>query len=53
VEFFRQPDLQLGFVAFDWMTMGQVLCLPMIAFGLALLAWSRVSPGAPARKARS
>lgn len=37
-EFFRQPDAHLGFIAFDWMTMGQLLCLPMIAGGLLLLA---------------
>jgi len=37
-EFFRQPDAFLGFVAFDWMTMGQVLCTPMIVAGIILLA---------------
>jgi len=37
VEFFRQPDAQLGFVALGWMSMGQILCLPMIALGLALM----------------
>jgi phosphatidylglycerol:prolipoprotein diacylglycerol transferase len=37
VEFFRQPDAQMGFVAFQWMSMGQVLCLPMIALGLYLM----------------
>ncbi len=37
VEFFRQPDVQLGFVALDWMTMGQVLSLPMIVIGAVLL----------------
>ncbi|HYW02406.1 MAG TPA: prolipoprotein diacylglyceryl transferase [Gammaproteobacteria bacterium] len=37
VEFFRQPDPQLGFVAFGWMTMGQVLSLPMVLFGIILL----------------
>lgn len=36
-EFFREPDAQLGFVAFGWMSMGQVLCLPMVAAGLWLL----------------
>jgi phosphatidylglycerol:prolipoprotein diacylglycerol transferase len=36
-EFFRQPDSFLGFVAFDWMTMGQVLCTPMILGGILLL----------------
>jgi phosphatidylglycerol:prolipoprotein diacylglycerol transferase len=49
VEFFRQPDLQLGFVAFDWMTMGQLLSLPMILGGIALIAWSRYSPEPPRR----
>jgi phosphatidylglycerol:prolipoprotein diacylglycerol transferase len=33
-EFFRTPDAQLGFIAFDWLTMGQLLSLPMIVFGI-------------------
>jgi phosphatidylglycerol---prolipoprotein diacylglyceryl transferase len=37
VEFFRQPDAQLGFLFGEWMTMGQLLCLPMIVLGLWLL----------------
>ena len=37
VEFFREPDSHLGFIAFDWMTMGQLLCVPMIFIGLALI----------------
>lgn len=37
IEFVRQPDADLGFVAFNWMTMGQVLSFPMILFGLYLL----------------
>ena len=36
-EFFRQPDPGKGFVAFDLLTMGQMLSLPMVAFGLYLL----------------
>jgi len=36
-EFFRQPDVHLGFVAFDWLTQGQLLSLPMIAIGIVLL----------------
>ncbi len=36
-EFFREPDVHKGFVAFDWLTMGQALSLPMAAFGLYLL----------------
>jgi len=37
VEFTREPDDYLGFVALDWMTMGQVLSLPMIVAGLIIL----------------
>lgn len=40
LEFFRQPDAFLGFVAFGWMTMGQVLCIPMIIVGALMLAWA-------------
>jgi phosphatidylglycerol:prolipoprotein diacylglycerol transferase len=44
VEFVRLPDPQLGFIAFGWMTMGQLLTLPMILGGFALIAWSRRKP---------
>jgi len=37
VEFVRVPDVQLGYLAFGWLTMGQVLCIPMILIGGALL----------------
>lgn len=37
VEFARQPDAHLGFLAFDWLTMGQLLSFPMILIGLFLL----------------
>ncbi|HHQ42733.1 MAG TPA: prolipoprotein diacylglyceryl transferase, partial [Chromatiales bacterium] len=40
VEFVREPDPQLGFVAFGWLTMGQLLSLPMVAGGVALLWWA-------------
>ncbi len=33
-EFFRMPDPQLGFIAFNWLTMGQLLSMPMILFGI-------------------
>jgi phosphatidylglycerol:prolipoprotein diacylglycerol transferase len=36
-EFFRTPDAHLGFVALDWVTMGQLLSLPMIIVGILLL----------------
>lgn len=38
VEFFRQPDAQVGYLAFNWLTMGQVLSLPMVLVGIILLA---------------
>lgn len=44
VEFVRVPDEQLGYLAFDWLTMGQVLSLPLIALGLFLFWLSRRSP---------
>jgi len=37
IEFLRLPDAHLGYLAFDWFTMGQLLTLPMLAGGLALL----------------
>lgn len=36
-EFFRQPDPQYGYLALGWLTMGQILCLPMMLIGLYLL----------------
>jgi phosphatidylglycerol:prolipoprotein diacylglycerol transferase len=37
MEFFRQPDEQLGFIAFNWLTMGQLLSIPLILLGILLL----------------
>lgn len=36
-EFFRQPDPQYGFLAFGWLTMGQILSIPMVLLGAILL----------------
>ena len=40
VEFVRQPDGHLGFIALDWLTMGQLLSLPMVLVGAALIGWA-------------
>lgn len=40
IELFREPDSQLGFIAFDWLTMGQLLSIPMVLVGL-FLWWRR------------
>ncbi len=37
VEFVRMPDAHIGYLAFGWFTMGQLLSLPMLAFGALLL----------------
>lgn len=34
VEFFREPDAQIGYLAGNWLTMGMVLSTPMFAFGI-------------------
>ncbi|KEZ75769.1 prolipoprotein diacylglyceryl transferase [Salinisphaera hydrothermalis C41B8] len=44
-EFFRQPDPFLGFVAFGWMTMGQIYSAPMIAAGILILVWAYTRRG--------
>jgi phosphatidylglycerol:prolipoprotein diacylglycerol transferase len=37
IEFVRVPDSHLGYLALNWLTMGQILCLPMIVAGVTLL----------------
>lgn len=46
VEFFRQPDIQIGFLP-GGVTMGQLLSVPMIVGGVALLLWIRAHPTPP------
>ena len=36
-EYFREPDSQIGFIAFDWLTMGQMLSLPMVIIGILVV----------------
>lgn len=40
VEFVRVPDADIGYLAFGWLTMGQVLSLPVLVAGLAMLAFA-------------
>ena len=37
VEFVRVPDAHIGYLAFNWVTMGQLLSLPMFIFGILLI----------------
>ncbi|NOZ26410.1 MAG: prolipoprotein diacylglyceryl transferase [Nitrospirae bacterium] len=45
LEFFREPDPQLGFVA-AFLTMGQILSLAMVAAGIAVFLYRSRGPGA-------
>ncbi|MFH1065896.1 MAG: prolipoprotein diacylglyceryl transferase [Nanoarchaeota archaeon] len=38
IEFFRQPDEQIGFVLFN-LSMGQILCLVMLLIGIPMLVY--------------
>jgi phosphatidylglycerol:prolipoprotein diacylglycerol transferase len=53
LEFFREPDLQLGYF-FSWVTMGQILCVLMILAGLALFIYlkRKGSRGQEVRRSR-
>ena len=37
IEFYRVPDSHLGYLALDWVTMGQALTMPMILAGAIML----------------
>lgn len=39
VEFFRQPDPQLGYIG-GVITMGQILSIPMILIGIGVIVWA-------------
>jgi phosphatidylglycerol:prolipoprotein diacylglycerol transferase len=39
VEYFREPDAQVGYLAFGCLTEGQLLSLPMIILGALMFAW--------------
>jgi len=41
VEFFREPDAQIGYLAGNWLTMGMILSLPMFLIGLWAMARAR------------
>ena len=49
VEFIRLPDAHIGYLAFGWLTMGQVLSLPMVVAGLIMLMLALRGPDTVAR----
>jgi len=40
IEFVRMPDAQLGYLALGWVTMGQILSLPLILGGVSMLIFA-------------
>ena len=40
VEFFRLPDVQLGYLYGGWLTMGMVLSVPILVAGIALVVYA-------------
>lgn len=41
VEFFREPDAHIGYLAGNWLTMGMVLSVPLVLLGIWAMARSR------------
>ncbi len=49
VELVREPDAHLGYLAFGWLTMGQVLSTPLVVLG-AVLMWLAYRKRMPATR---
>jgi phosphatidylglycerol:prolipoprotein diacylglycerol transferase len=49
VEFFREPDAHIGYLAGNWLTMGMVLSVPMVLIGV----WAMVTAKALPRHTRT
>ena len=43
IEFVREPDAQLGYLWGGWLTMGQVLSVPLIVIGACVLAYALIA----------
>lgn len=39
-EFFREPDQQIGYIAFGWLTEGQLLSIPLLIVGVLLISYA-------------
>jgi phosphatidylglycerol:prolipoprotein diacylglycerol transferase len=44
MELVREPDVHIGYLAFGWLTIGQLLSMPLMLVGVWLIARSR-NPG--------
>ena len=45
VEFYREPDAHIGYLAGNWLTMGMILSLPMVLVGLWAIVSARMASG--------
>lgn len=52
VEFFREPDAHLGFI-FAFVSMGQILSIPMVLGGVGLIVWAMKQPDTAANNKSS
>lgn len=43
-EFFREPDTHIGYLAFNWFTMGQLLTLGFALISIAFILYSHTQP---------
>jgi phosphatidylglycerol:prolipoprotein diacylglycerol transferase len=53
VEFFREPDPQLGYLFGGWLTMGMILSIPMVLVGLWAMLRAREPRPDPAAQSAS
>jgi phosphatidylglycerol:prolipoprotein diacylglycerol transferase len=53
IELVRVPDSQIGYMAGDWLTMGQLLSLPMLLVGIVLLVRAKMQPQATGNLAQA
>jgi phosphatidylglycerol---prolipoprotein diacylglyceryl transferase len=47
-EYFREPDVQLGYLYGGWLTMGMVLSVPMVLLGIWAMATAKPAAAVPA-----
>ncbi|MBD1559399.1 prolipoprotein diacylglyceryl transferase [Vibrio sp. S9_S30] len=48
IEYFREPDAHLGLFG-GWISMGQILSLPMVMGGIALITWAFIANKQPVK----
>lgn len=41
IEFFREPDVQIGYLYNSWLTMGQLLTIPVFLLGISIWGYKR------------